>query len=164
MQVITRKVMNSPSWSIQGGEKKNPEAVEITRKIQELLKPGDGRPGIAYNFIDAQVRFTLRSQQICKQPYFSVDSVHDLSLVYVCLCVSLGTYLMNLSLSKIFPFLLGPQSCVASVRVISNFLCHTQLCSANVQSQSQCIKSRLRQWRQDCLQRLGELSSQEELK
>ena len=87
MQVITRKVMNSPSWSIQGGEKKNSEAVEITRKIQELLKPGDGRPGIAYNFIDAQVRFTLRSQQICKQPYFSVDSIHDLSLVFICLCV-----------------------------------------------------------------------------
>ena len=132
MQVITRKVMNSPSWSIQGGEKKNPEAVEITRKIQELLKPGDGRPGIAYNFIDAQVRFTFRIQQICKQPYFSVDSVHDLSLVYVCLCVSLGDISNESPSSKIFPFLLGPQSCVASVRVISNFLCHTQLCSANV--------------------------------
>ena len=120
------------SWSIQWGEKKNPEAVEITRKIQELLKPGDGRPGIAYNFIDAQVRFTFRIQQICKQPYFSVDSVHDLSLVYVCLWVSLGDISHESPSSKIFPFLLGPQSCVASVRVISNFLCHTQLCSANV--------------------------------
>jgi len=127
MQVITRKVMNSPSWSIQGGEKKNPEAVEITRKIQELLKPGDGRPGIAYNFIDAQVRFIFRIRKTCKQPYFSVDSVHDLSLVYVCLCVSLGDISNESPSSKIFPFLLGPQSWV-----IRNFLCHTQLCSANV--------------------------------
>ena len=93
MQLITRKVMNSPSWSIQGGEKKNSEAVEITRKIQELLKPGDGRPGIAYNFIDAQVRFIFRIQQICKQPYFSVDSIHDLSLVF-------SIYIMSVRLTR----------------------------------------------------------------
>ena len=106
MQLITRKVMNSPSWSIQGGEKKNHEAVEITRKIQELLKPGDGRPGIAYNFIDAQVRFIFRIQQICKQPYFSVDSIHDLSLVFIYMSLRLTwghMYLMNLSRVKYFP-------------------------------------------------------------
>ena len=106
MQLIVRKVMNSQSWSIKGGEKKNAEAVEITRKIQELLKPGDGRTGIAYNFIDAQVRFIFRIQQICKQPYFSVDSIHDLSLVFIYMSLRLTwghMYLMNLSRVKYFP-------------------------------------------------------------
>ena len=59
VQLITRKAMNSPTWSIKGGEKKNPEAVAISRRIQEIWKPGEGRIGIAYNFIDAQVSFIM---------------------------------------------------------------------------------------------------------
>ena len=51
--------MSSPTWSIKGGEKKNPEAVAISRRIQEIWKPGEGRIGIAFNFIDAQVSFSM---------------------------------------------------------------------------------------------------------
>ena len=58
VQLIQRKKMGSPKWNIVGGEKKNEEAVAITKEIQELLKPGNGKIGIAYNFIDAQVSFT----------------------------------------------------------------------------------------------------------
>ena len=62
VQLVTRKALNSPSWSIKGGEKKNPQAVAISRKIQELLKPGEGKIGIAYNYLDAQVSFSIWSK------------------------------------------------------------------------------------------------------
>ena len=145
MQLIVRKVMNSQSWSIKGGEKKNAEAVEITRKIQELLKPGDGRTGIAYNFIDAQVRFIFRIQKTCKQSYFSVDSVHDLSLVYVCLSVSLGEISHESPSSKIFPFLLGRKAVSPRPR-FSAISCVTHNCAQQMftRNKSRCIKSRLR--------------------
>ena len=63
VQLITRKAMGSPSWSIKGGEKKNPEAVTINRQIQEIWKPGEGKIGIAYNFIDAQVIFSRSGER-----------------------------------------------------------------------------------------------------
>ena len=46
--------MNSPSWIIIGGKKKNPGAVAINHKTQEIWKPGEGKIGITYNFNDAQ--------------------------------------------------------------------------------------------------------------
>ena len=54
MQLIQRKAINSPTWSIKGGEKGNVEAQQVERRIQQLLKPGDGKIGIAYEYNDAQ--------------------------------------------------------------------------------------------------------------
>ena len=69
--------MSSPTWSIKGGEKKNPEAVAISRRIQEIWKPGEGRIGIAFNFIDAQVSFSMTGFISIILIFFCFDLITD---------------------------------------------------------------------------------------
>ena len=68
-------------------------------------------------FVENSLTFCTTMGQ---QPYFSVDNARDLPL-------SESHITHESPSSEIFPFLQGPQSCVTSVRVFSNFLCHTQI-------------------------------------
>ena len=87
-------------------------------------------------FVENSLTFCTTMGQ---QPYFSVDNARDLPL-------SVSHITHESPSSEIFPFLQGPQSCVTSVRVFSNFLCHTKLslnCARQMftRNKTQCINS-----------------------
>ena len=58
VRVIILLKMGSTTWKIKGG-KQNPEFKTLERQVQVILKPGDGRKGVAYQFNDAQVRCNI---------------------------------------------------------------------------------------------------------
>ena len=58
VRVIILLKMESKTWKIKGG-KQNPEWKTLERRVQVILKPGDGQKGVAYQFNDAQVMYDV---------------------------------------------------------------------------------------------------------